>query len=92
MCTHVLAPVASGDFLDIFAKHAFRIFALLHDPSIALIDGAKKIIKEAQADWVSKRRDATSDSYSLLETLGEDLAVPCSPPPTNNYLYQNAPP
>ena len=56
---------------------------MLHDPSLILIDGAAEVIVEAQADWLLRRRDATPDFYSHIQSEGTDLPIPPNHHPTD---------
>jgi len=74
--TGVLAPVAAEPFTDTFVDRALRLSAMLHDPSLVLINGARDIIVDAQSDWTLQRRDATTDFYSLEQSDEVSLLLP----------------
>jgi hypothetical protein len=40
----ILAPIVVVPFMDMFVNHALQLSTVLHDPSLALIVGAKGII------------------------------------------------
>lgn len=81
--TNVLAPIATQCFTDMFTDRALRLSAVLHDQSLVRIDGAADIIVEAQADWLLRRRDATTDFYLHIQSDGIDLPIPPDHLPKN---------